>query len=43
MSFNGQMREELGDFCFTHFIRVAFAMKEDVTANPIDVGLLGTD
>ncbi len=41
--FNRQMSEEFGDFFLTHFVRVAFAMKKNVTANPIDIGLLGTD
>ena len=41
--FNSQMSEEFGDFFLAHFARVAFAMKKNVTANPIDIGLLGTD
>ena len=39
----GQMREKRGDLLLAHFVRVAFAMKENVTANPIDVGLLCAD
>jgi hypothetical protein len=35
--------EELGDFFLAHFVWVAFAMKENVTANPIDVRLLCAD
>jgi hypothetical protein len=35
--------EELGDFLLADFVRVAFAMKENVTANPIDVRLLSAD
>jgi hypothetical protein len=38
-----KMSEKFGDFFLAHFIWVAFAMKENVTANPIDVRLLSTD
>ena len=38
-----EMSEEFGDFLLAHFVWVAFAMKENVTANPIDVRLLGAD
>jgi len=41
--FNGEMGKEVGDFFLAHFVRVAFAMKENVTANPIDVRLFGAD
>jgi len=35
--------QRLADVLLAHFVRVAFAMKENVTANPIDVRLLGAD
>ena len=41
--FDREMREEGADVLLAHFVRVAFAMKENVTANPIDVRLLGAD
>ena len=41
--FNGEMSEKSADFFLAHFVRVTFAMKENVTANPIDVRLLGAD
>jgi len=41
--FDREMSEEFADFLLTHFAWVAFTMKENVTANPIDVRLLGAD
>jgi len=38
--FDCKMSEKFGDFFLVHFAWVAFAMKENVTANPIDVRLL---
>lgn len=43
MFFNGEVRKELGDLAFAHVLWMAFAMKENVTANPIDISLLGAD
>ena len=43
MFVDGQVSEELGDFFLAYFVWVAFAMKENVTANPIDVRLLSAD
>jgi hypothetical protein len=37
------MSEKSGDFFLAHFVWVAFVMKENVTANPIDVSFLGAD
>jgi hypothetical protein len=37
------MTEKAGDFFLAHFIRVAFAMKKNVTTNPIDIRLLRAD
>ena len=41
--FNGEMSEKFGDFFLAHFLGVTFAMKQDVTTDPIDICLLGTD
>jgi hypothetical protein len=41
--FDRKMSEKFGDFFLAHFVRVAFAMKENVTANPIDIRLLSAD
>ena len=41
--FDRQMGEKSGDFLLAHFVRMPLAMKENVTANPIDVGLFGAD
>ena len=41
--FHREMSKEFTDFFLAHLARVAFAMKENVTANPIDVRLLGAD
>jgi hypothetical protein len=38
-----EMSKEFGDLFLADFVRVAFAMKENVTADPIDVRLLGAD
>ena len=43
MFFNREMSEKFGDFFLAHLVWMAFAMKENVTANPIDVRLLGAD
>lgn len=40
-SVDGQMIEEGANVLFAHFVRVAFAVEEDVAPDPIDVGLLG--
>jgi hypothetical protein len=40
---DSEMSEKVGDFFLAHVVRVAFAMKENVTANPIDIRLLGAD
>ena len=37
------MSEKFGDFFLAHFLGVTFAMKQDVTTDPIDICLLGTD
>ena len=41
--FNREISEKFGDFFLCHFVGVAFAMKKNVTANPIHIRLLGTD
>jgi hypothetical protein len=41
--FDRKMSEKFGDFFLAHFVWVAFAMKENVTANPIDIRLLSAD
>jgi hypothetical protein len=43
MFFNCEMRKEFSNLAFTHVVWMAFAMKENVTANPIDISLLGAD
>jgi hypothetical protein len=40
---NREMAEKGADFFFTHSVRVTFVVKENVTPDPIDVGLLGSD
>lgn len=37
------MAKEGGNFFFAHLVRVAFFMKNDEAANPINVSLLGPD
>ena len=41
--FDREMSEKSGDFFLPHFVWMAFLMKENVTANPIDVSLFGAD
>ena len=41
MVFDCQVRQKKGDFFFAHLIGVALVMKENETANPIDVSLFG--
>jgi hypothetical protein len=41
--FDCEIGKEFADLFLTHFLRVAFAMKKNVTANPIHVRLLGAD
>ena len=43
MSFNGEMGKEFGDLAFAHVVRMAFAMKEDIPPDPVDIRLLGPD
>ncbi len=43
VAFNGEVGEEGGDFFFAHVGRMPFSVEEDVSANPIHVGLLGAD
>jgi len=43
MFFNGEVCKEFGDLAFAHVVWMAFALKENVTANPIDISLLGAD
>jgi len=38
-----KMSEKFGDFFLVHFVWVPFAIKENITANPIDIRLLGAD
>ena len=40
---DGKVSEKFGDLAFTHFVWMALVVKQDVAANPIDVGLLGAD
>src|SRR6266513_1558293 len=35
--FNGEMSEKFGDFFLAHFLGVTFAMKQDVTTDPLDM------
>ena len=41
MSFDGQARQEGGDFLFAHLVGMPLALEEDEAANPIDVRSLG--
>ena len=41
--FDCEISKEFCDFFLAHFARVAFAMEENITANPIDVRLFGPD
>ena len=41
--FDRKMSEKFGNFFLAHFLWMAFAMKENVAANPIDVRLLSAD
>src|SRR5437762_8414704 len=38
-----QVREELGNLAFAHFVGMTLAMKKNVAPDPIDVRLLGAD
>ena len=38
-----EMSEKFGDFLLPHFIRLAFPMKENVTADPIYVRFFGAN
>jgi hypothetical protein len=40
---HGEMGEKVGDFFLAHFVWMAFAMKENVTPDPIDIRLFGAD
>src|SRR5882724_1926770 len=40
---DSEMSEKCGDFFLAHFVWMAFAMKKNVTSNPIDVRLFGAD
>ena len=41
MAFDGEGRQELGDFSGAHLRRVSLAMEHDITTDPVDVRLLG--
>jgi hypothetical protein len=38
-----KMGKEPGDLFLAHFVRVPLTVKKDIAANPIDIGLLGSD
>ncbi len=40
---HSEMSEKFGDFVLAHFVRMAFAMKKNVTSNPIHVRLFGAN
>jgi hypothetical protein len=43
MLFSCEMGKEFGNFAFAHCAWMTFAMKKDVTPNPIHISLLGAD
>ena len=43
VAINREMAEEGADFFFAHLVRMTFVVEEDETANPVYVGLLGSD
>ena len=42
VSVGGEAREELRDLLLTHFVRMAFAVKENEPPDPADIGPLGS-